>query len=97
MEDILKGCGVRAETPNELDQRLMREMREKQAAAQYGDTCRTASPAHPHDFSLREQAEKQVGYHREQADRQDRAAAFFRENPAFDEFVQLIRRGVIQF
>ena len=45
--------------------------------------------------SLREEAEKQVGYHREQADKQDRAAAFFREHPEFDEFIQLIRSGVI--
>lgn len=46
--------------------------------------------------SLREQAEKSVGYHRSQADKADRAAAFFRENPAFDKFVQLIRSGAIQ-
>jgi hypothetical protein len=45
--------------------------------------------------SLREEAERQVGYHRVQADRQDRAAAFFREHPEFDEFIQLIRSGVI--
>lgn len=45
--------------------------------------------------SLREEAEKQVGYHREQADKQDRAVAFFREHPEFDEFIQLIRSGVI--
>jgi hypothetical protein len=47
--------------------------------------------------SLREDAEKNVGYHREQADKQDRAVAFFRENPAFDQFIQLVREGVIQF
>jgi hypothetical protein len=46
---------------------------------------------------MREQAEKQVGYHREEADKYDRAAAFFRENPAFDEFIQLVRSGAIQF
>lgn len=46
--------------------------------------------------SLREEAEKSVGYHREQADKHDRAVAFFRENPAFDEFIQLIRSGAIQ-
>jgi hypothetical protein len=44
----------------------------------------------------REQAEKNVRYYREQADRHDRAAAFFRDNPAFDEFIQLIRAGAIQ-
>lgn len=47
--------------------------------------------------TMREQAEKQIGYHREQADKLDRTAAFFRENPAFDEFIQLVRSGAIQF
>jgi hypothetical protein len=47
--------------------------------------------------SLREQAEKSVGYHRSEADKHDRAVAFFRENPAFDEFIQLVRSGAIQF
>lgn len=47
--------------------------------------------------TLREEAEKQIGYHREQADRFDLAAAFFREHPEFDEFVRLVRSGAIQF
>jgi len=47
--------------------------------------------------SMRETAEKAVGHHREQADKFDRAAAFFRENPIFDEFIQLVRSGAIQF
>ena len=47
--------------------------------------------------TLREEAEKQIGYHREQADKADRAIAFLRDNPAFDEFVRLVRAGVIQF
>jgi hypothetical protein len=47
--------------------------------------------------TLREEAEKQIGYHRDQADKADRAVAFLRENPAFDEFVRLVRAGVIQF
>lgn len=47
--------------------------------------------------SPREQAEKNVGYHRDQADKNDRALAFFRENPTFDQFIQLVREGVIQF
>ena len=57
----------------------------------YGDTCQEARP------SMRSQAEQQAGYRREQADKHDRAAAFFRENPAFDEFIQLVRSGAIQF
>jgi hypothetical protein len=56
---------------------------------QADDGCAVRSP------TQREQAEKNVGFHREQADKADRAAAFFRENPAFDEFIQLIRSGVI--
>lgn len=60
------------------------------------DMCGEArSPYHPP--TMREQAEKQIGYHREQADKLDRTAAFFRENPAFDEFIQLVRVGAIQF
>ena len=64
-----------------------------QAQAYRGDTCggEEASP------SIRRQAEQQVGYHRTQADKWDRAAVFFRENPSFDEFIQLVRSGVIQF
>lgn len=46
--------------------------------------------------SEREQAEKRVGHHRIEADRADRAAAFFREHPEFDEFIGLIRAGIIQ-
>lgn len=45
--------------------------------------------------SLREEAEKSVASHYEQAAKADRAAAFFREHPEFDEFIQLIRSGVI--
>jgi len=46
--------------------------------------------------TLREEAEKLVGHHREQANKHDLAAAFFRENPAFDEFIRLIRSGAIR-
>lgn len=59
----------------------------------YGDTC-TEAVYHPP--TLREEAENRVGYHRSEADKQDRAVAFFRENPAFDEFIRLIRSGAIQ-
>ena len=62
----------------------------------YGDTCGVQAGI-PRHWSMRDEAEKQVGYHREQADKHDRAAAFFRENPAFDEFIQLVRSGAIQF
>jgi len=45
--------------------------------------------------SLCEEAETQAGHHRNEAERQNRAAAFFREHPEFDEFIQLIRNGTI--
>ena len=45
--------------------------------------------------SLREEAEKQLAFHAEQAARQDKAATFYRENPSFDLFVRLIRSGAI--
>lgn len=55
-----------------------------------GDTCGVYDP------SLRAEAEQRVGYHRSQAEKHDQAAAFFRENPAFDQFIRLIRSGAIQ-
>ena len=45
--------------------------------------------------SLREESEKQSAHHYEQAAKAERSAAFFREHPEFDEFIQLIRAGVI--
>lgn len=57
----------------------------------YGDTCGKSEP-----FTLRGEAEQKVGFHRDQAEKADQAAAFFRENPAFDEFIRLIRSGAIQ-
>ena len=56
--------------------------------------CKTESTR---PWTLRDEAEKSVGYHRSQAEKHDRAIAFLRENPAFDEFVRLVRAGIIQF
>lgn len=61
----------------------------------YGDAC-TQGNLGGRPYTMREQAEKNIGYHRIEADKADRAAAFFRGNPAFDEFIQLIRQGAIQ-
>lgn len=61
----------------------------------YSDTCNQAQTYRPP--TLREEAEKRVGHHRDQAEKADQAVAFLRENPAFDEFVRLVRAGVIQF
>ena len=51
----------------------------------------------PEPPTLRREAEQRVGHHRNEAEKADQAAAFFRENPAFDLFVRLVRQGVIQF
>lgn len=53
----------------------------------------TTSPYRP---TIREEHEKSFAHHNEQLNKHERAIAFFRENPAFDEFVRLIRQGVIQ-
>lgn len=52
-------------------------------------------PAPTSQPTMREQAEKAVGHYREQAEKHERALAFFRAHPEFDEFVLLIRSGVI--
>jgi hypothetical protein len=67
---------------------------EKNARAYYGDECKPMSPEPP---TLRREAEERVGLHRHEAEKADQAAAFFRENPAFDLFIRLVRTGVIQF
>ena len=64
------------------------------AVAYYGDECKSTSPA---PSTLGREAEERVGLHRREAEKADQAAAFFRENPAFDLFVRLVRQGVIQF
>jgi hypothetical protein len=46
--------------------------------------------------SAREQAEKNIAHHAEQHAKNIEAVNFFAENPAFDQFIQLIRKGVIQ-
>jgi hypothetical protein len=58
-----------------------------------GDECSTSA----YRLTLREQAEKNAGIHFDQANKHVRASVFLRENPAFDEFVRLVREGVIQF
>lgn len=65
-------------------------------SSHYGDTCGVQAGI-PRSFSMREQAEKNTAHHYEQADKHSRSAKFFRENPAFDEFIQLVRSGAIQF
>lgn len=49
--------------------------------------CYRPSPA--------EEAEKQAADHFERGSKAQRAAEFLRKHPEFDEFIQLIRQGVI--
>jgi hypothetical protein len=42
-----------------------------------------------------EEAQKAAQYHAEAALKQQMAAAFFNANPAFSEFISLVRQGVI--
>jgi hypothetical protein len=46
--------------------------------------------------TLADEQEKSASHHFEQASKAQQAAAFLRLNPAFDEFIRLIRKGVIQ-
>jgi hypothetical protein len=65
------------------------EVRRNDVPPSYGGCASTRR------VTLREEAEIRVGHHRQEADKADRAASFFRENPAFDEFIRLIRSGSI--
>jgi hypothetical protein len=84
----------------------MKALKEKEAAY-YGETTSPAtyptaqavgaargigSPV----TTLREQAEKNAYYHREEAQKHSSAAAFLSEYPQFDEFIRLVRSGAIQ-
>ena len=82
-----------------------RDIRAAQEKAYYAvDPRNGEAPTEPgpqekcgvYDPSLRAEAEKRFSYHAEEAAKQDKAAAFFRENPAFDQFIRLIRSGAIQ-
>ena len=84
-------------TEEQLKQRAaMDGTKAAQQQGQYGQGIGSATAnVFSRRSSLREEAERQVSQHLEQADKKARAAAFFREHPEFDEFIQLIRGGVI--
>ena len=70
----------------------------RQAQAQCGQTvaqpqCEDKMPTPP---TLYEQAAASNRYYAEQSKKAASAADFFARNPAFDEFILLIRRGAIQ-
>jgi hypothetical protein len=48
-------------------------------------------------FTLKEEAEKRYSEHSAQMQKAQQAFDFLSANPAFDEFVRLVRAGVIQF
>lgn len=62
----------------------------------YGDTCNNLGGCvQEYRPSPTEQAEKDANFHRDKSIKAEMAAAFFRANPSFDEFIRLIRSGVI--
>jgi hypothetical protein len=63
-----------------------------------GDTCceETGNKYQTRPYTLREEAEVRLRNHREHAKNASLAAEFFRDNPAFDEFIRLVRSGAIQ-
>ncbi len=61
-----------------------------------GDCCTQGNLA-GRPYTMQEQAEKNASSHYELAQKQSQAAAFFRDNPIFDEFIRLVRSGAIQF
>ena len=80
---------------NQAAEKLKYERQAQQAKcgqAVRGIGCDTASA---NQSSLRQEAEENARFHAGQVERQSRAAVFFGEHPEFDEFIQLIRAGVI--
>jgi hypothetical protein len=75
----------------------LQEEAEKQAIGDANYCNETENKYHPPPQTLRKEAEVRLRNHREHARNASLAAEFFRDNPAFDEFVRLVRAGVIQF
>ena len=65
---------------------------EEARAVLRGDNARTYRPP-----TMQEQAEKAADHHAEQHGKQRAAANFFAAHPEFDQFIQLVRQGAIQF
>ena len=49
------------------------------------------------EWTTADEKEKFAYYHQEQANKAWQATSFLRVNPAFDEFMKLIRSGALQF
>lgn len=87
---------------NEREKEMYEKMQEAQKAAPCGqavvDTaCCNQAPGKYRPPTLSEEESRQISYHTAEAERHAQALAFLRKNPAFDEFIRLIRSGVIQF
>ena len=80
--------------------------------AYYGDKASPAAEPYPqavcglgaqvagksmNPYSLQEEAAKRALNHHEQAQKAQSAAVFFANNPAFEDFIRLVRSGAIQF
>lgn len=60
-----------------------------------GNSAPAPNPYPPQHY-LADLHDKSVHHHYEEAEKNGRAARFFRDNPAFDEFIRLVREGVVQ-
>ena len=60
-----------------------------------GDACSEPKPYNPH--GLQEEASRRAQGHYEEASKAQSAAVFFANNPAFEDFILLVRSGAIQF
>ena len=58
--------------------------------------CETPAGYEPKPPTLRDQAKELHNFHTRQAIKCAQTAQFLSENPAFDEFIRLIRSGAIQ-
>ena len=56
-----------------------------------GQVGKTVNP-----YSLQEEASRRAQNHYEQASKAQSAAVFFANNPAFEDFIRLVRSGAIQ-
>ncbi len=90
---------------NERERSRYEKMHEAQNGSAVNQDCCTDAPCGQavagigsyRRPTLQEEAEKQAIYHSEMANKSAKAAAFLSANPAFDEFIRLVRSGVIQF
>lgn len=74
------------------------DQQDKQCQEPYSNMnaqCAQAMPARA--YTLHEEAVKGEQYHYQEAAKAGDAARFLSANPAFDEFIRLVRAGAIRF